>query len=88
MHQLYAIYHLIINQSKLKYTMRNVLLAMLTCMACRKTSSLKQGKSEAERREYLLRQGEHKLQRDLDIVSLIDMIKVVRVMRQVLFDQN
>ena len=37
---LYAIYHLIINQFKFKYSLKNVVVSLLTCIACRKTKSL------------------------------------------------
>ena len=40
------------------------------------------------KKEYLFREGSSKLKHDLDIVNLLEMKKVVRVMRRVLFNQN
>ena len=58
----------------------------LKCFICRKKSSLK--KLAGDRSDYYLQKGEKKLARDLDIVSLIRMVKSYNVLRKILFNHD
>jgi hypothetical protein len=71
--QLSYIFHLIINQRRLTYNTFFAIGYYLRCFVCRKTNNLKQIKSA--RTDFYLNKGIDKLNRDLDIVSLLDMIK-------------
>ena len=88
--QLFAIYHLMMNQHRITYRLKELLIGFAKCFCLReKHALLKAGKNDPHARtEFYKRQGMRKLERDLDIVSLIDMVKGYRVMRQVLFDKN
>jgi len=58
----------------------------LRCFVCRKTRSLKKDKSSKQ--DFYLDKGIDKLSRDLDIVSLLEMVKGYHVMKQVLFSHE
>ena len=49
---------------------------------------MRKGKSARERLELIFRNGDRKLNRDLDIVNIIEMIKGYRCLRKVLFDRS
>lgn len=86
--QLSAIFHLLINQTQLRYGVSNMLRSSIRCLCCRSISSLRTRQSPIKRVELIYRHGERKLTRDLDIVNLIDSIKEHRCMLKVLFDIN
>ena len=81
-------FNILINQEKLNYRVNNLVTSVLRCLCLRSTKSLRSKNSESDRLELMLRHGERKLTRDLDIVNLIDMIKGYRCIRKVLFDRN
>ena len=83
---LYYIYHLIINQKKFNYGCAQLMRYYLKCLICRKKASLK--KLGGDRSDYYLHEGEKKLARDLDIVSLIRMVKSYNVLRKILFNHD
>ena len=83
---LYYIYHLIVNQTMFRYATWSTLQSYLRCFVCRSQKSLRKIKSA--RNDLYLGQGLRKLERDLDIVNLIDLIKGYRVMRKVLFNHD
>jgi len=84
---LYAIYHLIVNQVKMSYGWRDLVASSFKCLCCRSTRRLKRLHGE-NKAEFYYRKGEEKLNKDLNIVNMIEMMKGFRVMKQVLFDQN
>ena len=84
--QLYWIYALILNQRRLVYSTCNVLLYYLRCYNCRKKSSLKKNKSS--KKEYFLNQGIKKLNQDLDIVSMLDLLNGAKVMRYLILTRE
>ena len=65
--------------------MWDVLSSCARCFTFRSDKSLKH---RGKRKEFYLRKGQEKLERDLDIVNLLNLIKGYRQMRQALFDQN
>ena len=84
--QLYYIYHMILNQRRLSY---NTILAVwyyFRCFTCRKRTRAK--KTKSSRKDFYLDKGIEKLERDLDIVNLLDIVKGYHVMKQVLFSQD
>lgn len=82
--QLYAIYHLIINQRIFKYGMKDLFKYLVRCFCLRKTESLRS--SIEGRQDYFLNQGKRKLERDLDVVNYLNLVKGFRLIRQVLFN--
>ena len=76
--QMFAIYHLIINQTVFRYDMRDLLSSFARCFTFRSNKSLK---NYGKRKEFYLRKGQEKLERDLDIVNLLNLIKGYRQMR-------
>ena len=71
--QLSYIFHLIMNQRRLTYNTCFAIGYYLRCFVCRKNNSLKQIKSA--KTDFYMNKGIEKLTRDLDIFSLLDMIK-------------
>ena len=71
---------MIINQHKLVYRLGDLVISALRCLCLRKNRSLIRGDTDGERKEVYIRKGAEKLERDLDIVNLIDLIKGYRVM--------
>lgn len=78
--QLFAVFHLIINQHRLVYSHGDLIISAIRCLCLRKNRNLLKGGSHGEKKEYYIRKGADKLVRDLDIVNLIDLIKGYRVM--------
>ena len=85
-HQLYYIFHLILNQRRFTYNSCLAIMYYLRCWNCRSRNKLKRIKS-AEK-DFKLEKGRDKLYRDLDIVNLLEMIKDYHVMKQVLFTHD
>ena len=69
-----------------KYATLSTFKSCLRCFICRSQKSLR--RIESARNDFYLNQGLKKLERDLDIVNLIDLIKGYRVMRKVLFNHD
>ena len=90
--QLYYIYHLILNQGQFTYSMCLTLAYYFRCFACscRKDSSKSKFKwrQNSGLKHMQLDKGKHKLNRDLDIINLLEMVKDYHLMRQVLFNQD
>ena len=63
-------------------------MGALRCVCLRKKRTLLKAGTDRDLKEYYYRRGELKLERDLDIVNLLNMIKGYRVMQQVLFDNS
>ena len=84
--QLYYIYHLIVNQTLFKYAIVGAINSCVRCFICRSQKSLR--RIQSGRNDFYMNQGMKKLERDLDIVNLIDLIKGYRVMRKVLFNHD
>ena len=70
----------------MSYNTCKALLYYFRCFCCRRSSSLK--RSEATKTDFYLDKGIEKLERDLDIVKLLDIVKGYHVMKQVLFSQD
>ena len=84
---LWAIFHLVINQRQfLKYGMRHVLNYYCKCICLRKTSSL--GCKSSLKRDHYLNKGIDKLQKDLDVVKFLQLVRDFRVIKRVLFSQD
>ena len=79
--QLFAVYHLIINQVNLVYSLRELCISLIYCLCSRKKKNLLKGNKEHQNKEYYYRKGTKKLDRDLDVVNLIDLVKGYRVMQ-------
>ena len=77
--ELYWIFALILNQRKLVYNQCSVFKYYLKCLCCRKQSTLKKMKSGGKK-DYLVNKGIKKLEVDLDIVNILEMIKRARVL--------
>ena len=77
--ELYWIYALILNQRKLVYTQCSVFKYYFKCLCCRKQSTLKKMKSDGKK-DYLVNKGIKKLEADLDIVNILEIIKRARVL--------
>ena len=84
--QLFYLFHLILNQRKFSYHDCNALTYFLRCFCLRKQSSLK--KLASAKQDVLLNKGTEKLERDLDIVELLDIIHGFRVMKKTLFTKD
>ena len=69
--QLYWIYALILNQRRLVYTTCNLLTYYLRCNQCRKQNSLKNSQGRVD---YYLNRGIMKLNQDLDITRMIEIL--------------
>ena len=82
--QLYFIFHLILNQRIIVYRTWDAIKFYFSCRHCRKQRSLKKYKSK----DFYLNQGIQKLQTDLDIVNLLEIIKGFRIIQQVLFTKD
>ena len=78
-HQLYYIFHLILNQRRFTYSTCLAIMYFFRCRNCRSRKHLKRTKS-AEK-DFKLDKGRDKLYRDLDIVNLLEMIKDYHVMK-------
>ena len=85
-HQLYYIYHLILNQRRLTYNTCLSILYFFRCRNCRDNKKLRNIKSADQ--DFKLNKGMNKLNRDLDIVKLLEMVKDYRVMKQVIFSHD
>ena len=77
--QLYWIFALILNQRRLVYDTCNLFSYYLRCNNCRKQSSLK--KSKSGRIDYNLNQGIKKLDQDLDITKMIEVLQSAKILR-------
>ena len=68
------------------YSLRDLCKNCLVCFCFRSKQNL--NKTKAGRKEIFFKKGQKKLDRDLDIVNLINLMKSLRIMRQVLFSAN
>ena len=84
--QLYYIFHIILNQRRLSYNTCLALGYYFKCRKCRKERSLKERSSSKQ--DFYLNQGIKKLNRDLDIINLLEMIQIYRVMKMTVFSQD
>ena len=79
-------YHLILNQRRFVYTTCNVLRYVFCCLVCRKSKSLRNLKGG--KRDFELDKGVEMLNRDLDVVSFLELTKYHHLIKQVLFNQD
>ena len=77
--QLFYIFHLILNQRRFSYNTCLAFRYYFKCFACRSKNSLK--KKASAKQDFYLDKGIEKLNKDLDIVHLIEMIKGYQVMK-------
>ena len=70
--QLFYIFHMILNQRRLSYNTCLALCYYFRCFACRKERSLK--RKSSSKQDFYLDQGIRKLNRDLDINNLLEMV--------------
>ena len=82
--QLFAIYHLILNQRNFVYQSCKAFTYQLTCLDCRSKRSIKR----RDRTDYQLDKGIEKLEQHLDVTKLIKRAQIVKVIENVLFNQD
>ena len=83
--QLFSIYHLIMNQRNFTYKACQAFVYQFRCcLACRNRSSVK----KIARKDYYLNKGIEKLEKHLDVGSLIRRSQMSEVIKNVLFDED
>lgn len=82
------IFHLIINQVIFKYELRDLCKSFILCICCCSNKRKLKRTSKVAQKEKFLDQGMRKIEKDLDIVNYIKMIKMYRLIKQVLFDKS
>ncbi len=84
--QLCVILQLITNQRFFRYNMIDLVKSALYCVPCRSDKSLK--KSKVGRKDLHFKTGVAKLEKDLDVLNLLAMMKLFRSLRHVLFTKE
>ena len=72
----------ILNQQIFDYPKGLIPAYYLRCLCCRRKESLK----NISKSDYYLRKGVEKLNKDLDVVGILNMIQNVDIMHSILFD--
>ena len=84
--QLYYLYRIIMNRRKFHYTLKHVFKYYFKCIWCRSNKAIRQ--LNDGKRDLYYGRAERKLAKDLDVITLLQMIQSAEIVQSILFDKN